>query len=71
MNRTHSLDTVCAAPGENPAPTLRYFGKPDTQDGLEVLVRASFIAKVHTVHAVHAGLRERHTDGFAPDKVFW
>ena len=35
-----------------------------------LLVKASFIAKVHTVHAVDAGLRDRHTDGFAPDKAF-
>ena len=62
---------VCKAPGENPAPTLRYFGKPEIQMGLTLirlfLVRASFIVKVQTVHA---GLRERHTDGFATDKVF-
>ena len=34
-----------------------------------LLVKASFIAKVHTVHAVDAGLRDRHTDGFALEKA--
>ena len=34
-----------------------------------LLVKASFIAKVHTVHAVDTGLRDRHTDGFDPDKA--
>ena len=33
------------------------------------LVKASFIAKVQTVHAVDTGLRDRHTDGFALDKA--
>ena len=36
----------------------------------KAIVKASFIAKVHTVHAVDAGLRDRHTDGFDPDKAF-
>ena len=31
----------------------------------KLLVKVSFIAKVDTVHAVHTGLRDRHTDGFA------
>ena len=34
-----------------------------------LLVKASFIAKVHTVHAVDAGLRDRHTDGIALEKA--
>ena len=33
----------------------------------KAILKASFITKVHTVHAVDAGLRDRHTDGFAPD----
>ena len=34
-----------------------------------LLVKASFIAKFHRVHAVDNGLRDRHTDGFALDKA--
>ena len=34
------------------------------------LVKASFIAKVHTVDAVDAGLRDRHTEGFSPYMAF-
>ena len=36
-------------------------GLPQTR----LLLRASLIAKVHTVDAFDAGLRDRHTDGFA------
>ena len=36
----------------------------------KALVKASFIAKVHTVHAVDAGLRDRQTDKFAPYIAF-
>ena len=35
----------------------------------KAIVKASFIAKVHTVHAVDAGLRDRHTDGIALEKA--
>ena len=47
--------------------------KTDTQMGFPLTwpsVKAIFIVKVHTVHTVNAGLRDRHTDGFAPDKAF-
>ena len=36
-------------------------GLPQTR----LLLKASLIAKVHTVDAFDAGLRDRHTDGFA------
>ena len=36
----------------------------------QILVKASFIAKVHTVHAVDAGFRVRHIDVFSPDMAF-
>ena len=45
----------------------------DTQKGFFLtwpLVKASFIAKVHAVDAVDAGLRDRHTEGFSPYMAF-
>ena len=45
----------------------------DMQMGLpqtRLLVKVSFIAKVHTVDAVDAGLKDRHTEGFSPYMTF-